>query len=44
MTLHEAHDIADEVEARIKEIYPGAEVIIHQDPEGIEEERATFAR
>ena len=42
MTLHEAHEISDEVEARIKEAYPNAEVIIHEDPEGIEEERATF--
>ncbi len=42
ITLHEAHDIADEVEALIKQTYPGAEVIIHQDPEGIEEERASF--
>ena len=40
--LREAHEIADEVEARIKESYPGAEIIIHQDPEGLVEERLSF--
>ncbi len=30
--LHNAHVISDEVEAAIKEIYPTADVIIHQDP------------
>jgi ferrous-iron efflux pump FieF len=43
MTLNEAHDIADEVEERIKQAFPGAEVIIHQDPEGLVEEQPTFA-
>jgi ferrous-iron efflux pump FieF len=35
--LIEAHEIADEVEAWICAAYPGAEVIIHQDPHGLEE-------
>jgi len=32
MSLKRAHEIADEVEAEIKEFLPGAEVLIHQDP------------
>jgi len=42
MTLLRSHEIADEVEARLHEVYPGAEVIIHQDPHGVEEPRARF--
>lgn len=42
LTLLRAHEIADAVEAEIKTAFPGAEVIIHQDPEGIEEKTATF--
>ncbi len=37
MTLTDAHAIADEVEAEIREAFSGAEIIIHQDPAGIEE-------
>lgn len=37
ISLLRAHEIADEVESRILEAFPGAEVIIHQDPEGYEE-------
>ncbi len=37
MTLLRAHEVSDEVEARVRAAYPGAEVLIHQDPEGIEE-------
>lgn len=43
MTLAQSHVIADTVEARLREAFPGAEVIIHQDPHGIEEPRARFA-
>ncbi|MCH7929787.1 MAG: cation diffusion facilitator family transporter [Proteobacteria bacterium] len=43
LLLREAHEIADEVEAMIMEAFPGAEVIIHQDPEGLVEERPDFA-
>lgn len=32
MQLVEAHRIADEVEAEIKDLYPAADVLIHQDP------------
>jgi len=43
MNLYRAHEVADDVEAQLREVYPGAEVIIHQDPHGIEEDRARFA-
>jgi ferrous-iron efflux pump FieF len=36
MTLGEAHAISDEVERDLMTAFPGAEVIIHQDPEGFE--------
>ena len=42
MTLLRSHEIADEVEARLHEVFPDAEVIIHQDPHGVEEPRARF--
>lgn len=37
MTLLRAHHIADEIELQIREVFPEAEVMIHQDPEGVEE-------
>lgn len=37
MTLNNAHQISDAVEASVMAKYPGAEVLIHQDPEGHEE-------
>jgi ferrous-iron efflux pump FieF len=40
--LKAAHRISDEVEARLVAAFPGAEVIIHQDPYGLEERRARF--
>ena len=43
ITLREAHRISDEIEAQILELFPGAEVIIHQDPAGIVEDRPPFA-
>jgi ferrous-iron efflux pump FieF len=43
LSLYRAHDVADQVEALLRAAYPGAEVIIHQDPHGIDEERASFA-
>ena len=44
MTLTRAHEISDEVEAQLRDAYPNAEIIIHQDPEGIDEPRANFPR
>jgi len=40
--LTEAHVISDEVEASIREAFPRAEIIIHQDPEGVDEPRAVY--
>ena len=42
ITLVRAHEIADAVETEIKAAFPSAEVIIHQDPEGIEEDTPSF--
>jgi ferrous-iron efflux pump FieF len=42
LTLSEAHHISDAVEAEILAAFPQAEVMIHQDPEGIEEPRRSF--
>lgn len=42
LTLNEAHHISDAVEADILATFPQAEVMIHQDPEGVEEPRRTF--
>jgi ferrous-iron efflux pump FieF len=36
MRLAESHAVSDAVERAIMAAYPGAEVIIHQDPEGLE--------
>lgn len=33
MSLERAHEIGDEVMARLRRQFPGADVIIHQDPE-----------
>ncbi len=42
ITLMQAHVISDEVEAKVRAAFPGSGVIIHQDPEGIQEHRAQF--
>ena len=42
MTLAEAHRVSDEVEGALLQAFPHTEVIIHQDPEGIEEPRQAF--
>jgi ferrous-iron efflux pump FieF len=42
MDLLRAHRISDEVEAQLREAYPNAEIIIHQDPAGLEEPRQAF--
>ena len=44
ITLAEAHRISDEVEAAVIAAFPGAEVIIHQDPLGVEEPRQSFPK
>lgn len=42
LSLTEAHRISDAVETDIRAAFPEAEVIIHEDPEGVVERRATF--
>ncbi len=37
MTLNQAHKISDQVEASVMRAFPGAEVLVHQDPQGHEE-------
>lgn len=39
LSLFDAHAVADAVEVELMQAFPGAEVIIHQDPAGIREER-----
>jgi ferrous-iron efflux pump FieF len=43
ISLLRAHQIADEVESLILETFPGAEIIIHQDPAGFDEEHPRLA-
>jgi ferrous-iron efflux pump FieF len=43
MRLSEAHRVSDTVEAEIRAAFPNAEVMIHQDPEGVDEPRLNFA-
>ncbi len=42
LSLTRAHEISDQVEAKIRAAFEHAEVIIHQDPEGVAEDRAVF--
>ena len=42
MSLRQAHVVTDEVEAEIRRAFPETDVIIHQDPEGVDEARAEF--
>jgi ferrous-iron efflux pump FieF len=42
LTLKDAHRVSDAVETEILAAFPQAEVMIHQDPEGVEEPRRTF--
>jgi len=37
LTLNKAHEISDRIAEKLMEKYPGAEIIIHQDPAGLEE-------
>lgn len=39
LTLFKAHKITDEVEHKILELYPHSQILIHQDPLGLKEER-----
>ncbi len=39
LSLLEAHVIAEAVMAKIEKLYPKADILIHQDPAGVEEQR-----
>ena len=43
LTLSAAHEISDAIEGEIRAAFPHAEVIIHQDPEGLEEDHGKVA-
>lgn len=40
LTLLQAHEISDAVEVEVRDAFPDAEVLIHQDPTGIFEKHA----
>lgn len=42
MTLKDVHKVSDAVMWEIESAFPNAEVIIHEDPEGVEEDVAVF--
>jgi ferrous-iron efflux pump FieF len=42
MILLDAHTIADQVMGELERAFPDAEVLIHQDPHGVSERRASF--
>ena len=42
ISLMEAHEICDAVEADVRKQFPGAEVLIHADPYGLLERRDSF--
>ena len=39
LSLEQAHDIAHEVEARVRAAFPAADIIVHQEPAGLADER-----
>ncbi len=39
LTLYDAHDLTETIEKALMKEYPNAQIIIHQDPVGIKEER-----
>jgi len=43
MTVAEAHRVMDEIEERIERDFPGVEVLIHPDPEGLVNETGSAA-
>ncbi|MGZ8409640.1 MAG: cation diffusion facilitator family transporter [Hyphomicrobium sp.] len=43
MTLLDAHTIADQVMSELERVFPDAEVLIHEDPHGVSERRASFS-
>jgi len=39
MSVADAHDVIDIIEAELLRVYPGAEIIVHQEPAGISDAR-----
>ncbi len=39
LSLDQAHAITHEVEARIREAFPGADILVHQEPAGLADDR-----
>ncbi|MGH6942713.1 MAG: cation diffusion facilitator family transporter, partial [Geminicoccaceae bacterium] len=39
LSLDHAHDITHQVEERIRRAFPGADITVHQEPAGVEDER-----
>jgi ferrous-iron efflux pump FieF len=39
LSLAQAHDVTHQVETRIRKAYPGASILIHQEPAGVADER-----
>ncbi len=42
ISLREAHRISDEIEAELLVVFPGAQILIHQDPAGHDEPQAAY--
>lgn len=42
LTLNKTHELTDKAEEKIKETFPNAQVIIHQDPYGLHENRLDY--
>lgn len=42
LTLRDAHRISDEIEAELLAVFPGAQILIHQDPAGYDTPTAEF--
>ena len=43
MTVRQAHDVMDEIEAKLLTEFPGVEILIHPDPEGLVNETGQAA-
>jgi ferrous-iron efflux pump FieF len=39
LSLEQAHDAAHQVEQRIQQVFPDADIIVHQEPAGLKDER-----
>jgi len=44
MTVRDAHDVMDEIEAKLLAEFPGIEILIHPDPEGLVNETGLAAQ